>query len=157
MAATLYKDFSTRLNIIYFAMIGSGLFFLIVSYFIKNQNGKFDVDDEFKRILQIGLLVIIITLPQVSNFIYKKQLERAVAEKDLPAKLNSYFVANLIKFALLEAPGLMSIAFYFITGDYLFLIGYILILVLFLINRPTDQKLIEHLQLTHQEKADLGI
>lgn len=91
----------------------------------------------------------------VSGFMFKKSLETAVSKSYLIDKLTAYRVALIMRYAFLEAPSLLSIVAYLLTGNF----GYILIsgfiILYFIALRPTKDRLEKDLQLDYKQKEEV--
>jgi len=92
----------------------------------------------------------------MSNFMFKKQLDLAVAKSSLNEKLGGYQTALIIRFALLEGPSLFGIVSYLLSGNLLFLAISGLIILYFITIRPTRDKVETDLNLDYQEKTEMG-
>lgn len=76
-----------------------------------------------------------------SNLIFKKLLDQARQKSTDAAKIAGYRTALIVRYALLEAPSLVGIVAYFLTGNlfYIFISGFIILF--FLTFRPTKEKM----------------
>lgn len=150
------KQFFTVLGIIHLAMLMGQVMFLGVTFFILNENGPSLGDDfESMALLQIGIAGVIIMGLFGGNFLFKQQLVAAREKNTLGEKLNTYRTACIMRFALLEAPAILCIVAFMLTGNYFFAVVSAVVILVFLMNRPTKSKLILDLELSGEEKAIL--
>jgi hypothetical protein len=89
-----------------------------------------------------------------SSMIFKKFVESAATKPTLNEKLNNYRIACILRYALLEAPSLLGIVAYFLTGNlfYIFISGFIILF--FFTVRPTNEKTIADLKLDYKQKEE---
>jgi hypothetical protein len=140
------------LKIMHFAMLVGQVLFLFISIFLINVNGPFVVNDKelsgiFKFVVPFFAIAGLIT----SNFIYKSRLASIKIQSFLVKKINDYRAALILRYALLEGPSLLAIIVYLIFGDILFLSTAVLIMLYFLVIRPTTEKALEHLELNSED------
>lgn len=101
----------------------------------------------------VGGLTIISVL--VSAQLFNTKIKQLRNLKNLPAKLNAYRSATILRYAFLELPSLAAILLYMQTNNLLLLIFTGLILLLFIAYRPTKERLITDLELSPSEQAEL--
>lgn len=106
-----------------------------------------------------GLVVILVALLAaggfiLGSFIFRKQIAESMG-KTMIEKLVIYRQAMIIRFALLEGPGLFSIVLFFFTGNYLYMVITGAMVLFMMLNRPTDDLIAQHLMLTEQDKQEL--
>ncbi|AWW30498.1 hypothetical protein DN752_10385 [Echinicola strongylocentroti] len=87
-----------------------------------------------------------------SNLLFRKQLAKLMGTAELKAKLGGYLSSLVIKYALLEMPAMLSIVAYFITANYLFLGTAVVVLIVFILDRPSMGKAVADLQLSVAER-----
>ena len=88
-----------------------------------------------------------------SSILFKVQLKSIKAKPELKDKLNDYRGASLIKYAMLETPSMLAIVCYLLTANFIFL-GYAgLIVILFLLNRPSPENTVNDLELNQADKT----
>jgi hypothetical protein len=90
-----------------------------------------------------------------STFIFKFVIGRAASETNLGTKLSKYMGASLARMACLEVLGLFAAVIIFLTGNVLAFAGTALALMLFTINQPSRERVIEDLRLSSDEAAQL--
>ena len=80
----------------------------------------------------------------------------AVNTNNLMSKLEHYRAGLILKYALLEFPALAAVICYFLSGDWLFLMVVLFMLVIMFINRPTLDQVQTMLGLTQEEINQLA-
>ncbi len=131
-----------QLILLHTAMFLGQFFFLGVMFFIKSGEVR---EDKFYTFL-VPVLVIIGFVG--GHFIYKTLLSRIPASASLDQRLSSYRSASIAKWAFLEGSTLFTIIAYMMTGRMIFVAYVLLLLGVFVINRPTKDKLETELGLT---------
>lgn len=132
------------LNILWLALIIGQLLFALVIIFII-YTGTVAPMPEMKEIFFIGALVLASLGIMTGNRIFKSRLEIAKQQPSLAEKMNIYRAALIIKLALFEGPSLFAIIGYFLTGDIKILIPAALIVLLFMMSRPSKAKIMADL------------
>jgi hypothetical protein len=149
------KEYFKLLSIIHLAlMVGLVLFGLVVSFFIADFQHP-DNTSELARIIVYLVPGLCIAGLVASNMVSKNRVYQLKANSDLSAKLMGFREAMIIRFALLEGPGLFVLATIFITNDINYLIYAGVMVVLMLVKRPTMRSLIAELELDQKEIAFL--
>jgi hypothetical protein len=95
--------------------------------------------------------VVVLSSITASKFIYSKQVSEFDKTLPLENKLISYRTNNIIKLALLEGANIFNISVMIITANYLFAALFIIIVVLFLLNRPTKEKFIMDYEISAED------
>ncbi|HDZ15052.1 MAG TPA: hypothetical protein ENH60_09185 [Pricia sp.] len=88
----------------------------------------------------------------LSQLVYKKRLLTITQEEKLSIKLGKYQVAAILKYAIIEAPGILALLAYFWSGNALYLVIAIALIIYLFAQRPTVDKIIKELPLTHEEQ-----
>lgn len=141
-------------NLIYFAMVGILTAFALV-VFIQNTIGIIilvgpDLSLEFRYLLfTITPLSLFI-----GYFLFKKQLTTPVSAS-LIQKLKKYNQAILIRSACFEFPGLVAGVAAILSKDNSFLLFTALIIVLYMLYRPTINSIAIDLNLSQPERSQL--
>jgi len=102
------------------------------------------------------MLLIIVPLIAIGgiiggSFLAKAQIVEIKQKETLLEKLMAYQTTLLIKYALLEGASLLAIISYLLTGNTLFMGIATVIILLFVIYRPTITKIIVDLELDQAE------
>lgn len=147
------KEFFNSLNILHLALIVGVLMFMIVAIYLNFSETKVvESDDSFSFTLQVTALVLTVSSLTLGSFITKKRLTDAQKIESFTEKIGMYRGIMVLKYALIEGPALACTVFYLITGDFIFLALGLIMLFLFVLNRPTKEKAILDLDLKGEER-----
>ena len=144
------QTFLTSLKIVPIAMIVGPLFMLLAVLAMQADQLIFD----YESVELTYVLVLVAMLPGLifgGNFIFQQQTQAAINSDSLGKKTNAYFVANIIKGAMLEGGVILSIVFIFLTANLVFLMFWFLIVIVQVGSLPSKQKMIQTMQFTKSE------
>jgi hypothetical protein len=150
------SNFFKTLKIIHLAMLAGLAAFAVVIFFLTQDTQFFSLtpqDDFFALVVPIVLFSGII----MSSVIYKKFVSKGKTAKDLPAKTSIYLTSNIIRYALIEGPVLLALVIFNLNNNLLFLALAGIGILYFLSVKPNPAKISRELDLTYEEKAELGI
>lgn len=141
------------LSILHFSLLTGQLVFAAIAYYLRFSGTMptvdFGTDPTF---IVIGIAAIGAVLTVLAFTMYNKKIA-ALRDNSLPAaeKMNAYRAASLIRWAMLEAPVLLAIIAFMLTGNYNLLIIMGIILALFIVTRPTIAKAAADLSISESE------
>jgi hypothetical protein len=135
------EKFFTTINILFFALIGGQTIYFLVGLFLI-QSGNKEGFGGLNTIFMFITPVVVLSSILASKFIYTKQVTTFDKNLLLENKLVSYRTANIVRLALLEGANIFNISIMIITANYFFAALFIIIISLFLLNRPTKAKFI---------------
>jgi hypothetical protein len=145
------------IRILFFALlIGQVLFALIVTVMIETGilgSG----DHELTPFLVVAIIVIAAGAIPASFFLFRKRLAVINPEEELGKKIELYRAALILRMALCEVPVLFAIIVYFLTHDRSFLWMTIILIANFLYIYPSNEKIVNQLQLDSSEQSALGM
>ncbi|MCB0280314.1 MAG: hypothetical protein KDD94_12470, partial [Calditrichaeota bacterium] len=72
-------------------------------------------------------------------------------ETDFSKKLENYRTLSIVRYALLEAPSLLSLVLFFLSSDFFFLMISALLIFLLILIKPSRERLISELEPNPQE------
>jgi len=139
--SSILKNFFQTLNVIFIALLSGQTIYFVVGIFLI-QSGNIDGFGGMNTIFMFITPVVVLSSIIASKFIYSKQAAEFDKSLSLENKLVSYRTANIIKLALLEGANIFNISIMIITANYFFVALFIIIIALFLFNRPTKEKFI---------------
>ncbi len=143
------KKFLKTVSIIHIALCAVLMLLAIFVYF---KNGEFTARMNRQDIF-IYIVPIVATAGYfLSLLVFKKQMESISREEILSAKLGKYQLASLLKYALLEGPGILALIAYFWSGNALYLVIAIALIIYLFSQRPTAEKIKKELPLTLEEQ-----
>jgi hypothetical protein len=151
MAFTSGSHFRS-IKIIHFGLVTGVVFFIIVVLLVQFKGfGTFSED--IKVILLVVTSVFTFFGVFAGQFAYKKKIEEGKSKSRLIEKLDIYRSALIIKLALIEGPSFFAVVSYLLTGCYIFPGIALLLIVVFLMYRPTPDNFIMDLDLSPDEAA----
>ena len=139
------KGILKTLTLIHYALLGGLGMFCAVSLLIT-QDVKWDLnawDDPFFLMIPAAIVGGL----GMSSFLYKQQLSGLRAKATKEEKAKGYPTACIIKWALLEGPALLGIMAFLMTGNAYYISLALLLILYFILQRPTQQKMQSELQL----------
>ena len=148
------KDFIRNLNIIYFAQVMMLVAFSMVALYMYASGQLAEKTDE-DNIFLYAVPVLTIVFLAAGYFIFNILISKIDSSLKLTEKLTRYQVAVIVRSALMESAGLLAAVATIITGKIFFLGATMLVLVLFLLLRPTPYGITEDLKLSSEEKNEL--
>lgn len=148
------KDYLNRLSLIFHALVGVPLLAFVFIYLELDTGGLSALikDPEIVKMLSYILPTISMVLAGIAFILFKKNLPQAVGENNLRTKLNSYFTVIVQKYTLFEASSLLAVAGLFLTGNIIYTIIYLAMLLLLSLHRPTVHRISRDLKLKDDER-----
>jgi hypothetical protein len=141
------------LNIIYLSLASvMTIFGLVVFYLNYSGSNAVAPDNDFAQILQYVLFGLVPLGIATGYFVFKQQLSSIEPTLTLKRKLIRYQIAILIRSAFLEVPGLFATVAAMITGVNTFLLFTVMIVVIFILLRPTPSSIANDLGLSQSDK-----
>lgn len=149
------KEYFRTLNLIYYVQLSAMTALALVAYYLIQQGDVGTENNELAISFQ-KIIMIVIPISLGAGYILFRMLLRTVnPEMPLVYKMKKYFSANLIRSAFLEIPGLFVSVAAIITAHSLFLLIVPLILILFLLFRPSRSVIAQELGLSIEERSKL--
>lgn len=147
------REYFKAFTIIHFALLmGQVVFASVVYYLISSgsvSNKITDLDEVFIYAAPLAVLGGIAG----SIFVTKQRLGSIPNNATLEDKLFEYRAIVITKLAMLEGPAFFAIICYYLTSNLLYLGLVPILLVVFVLNRPTASKAVQDLSLNQQERA----
>lgn len=144
----LLNNFFKTNNIIYFALLGGLVFFLIIVLFLYSQ-GFIETDND--QTLYTAFLVISVVMTfnafVTGNIIYKKKIKEQAELNNITEKLMKYREAFLIRFTLLEGATFFLLIVFLVTANFLFIALAGFVLAYFIYLKPNRSKVLEEMNL----------
>lgn len=144
-------QFFKEMNIIYFALVAGQIMFFLVAFFIIKDNTNVAFGDEQAKMFSYFLPIVVIAIIPLGYVMYSKLCRGGKQRGSLEEKLTVYRSAVIIKLALIEAAGFLCLVFYILTASNQFLILFAIVIVAFLINKPSKHAMIRDLNLSTDE------
>ena len=143
-----FKEFFRSIQILHAAMFMGVVMLLVILKFILGIEDRSEGDYLF-AIIGIGLAMSSLVF---GNIIFNKKVE-AIKKEELPvmAKLTRYREAFIMNLALLEGPALICLVLHFLNGDPLLFYACIFMLIMLVLARPTEEKVMRALGLRSED------
>ena len=145
------KEYFKIISIFHFALaFGLIVFGLVISFLLADFQHP-DNESDFAKILVYlvpGLLIVGIV---ASIMVFSNRLDILKGEMDFRLKMEKYREALIIRYALLEGPGLFALVSIFLTNNSEYLLYAAAMLILLLIKRPSIKSAIKELELDQNE------
>ncbi len=149
------KEYFTLLTILHAGFLGAQLIFAAVVYYVNSTSRITSVEeaDNLNKLFQFIIPAFILASYIGGSIMVKTQLKTLKAKPALADKLQGYRALVLMRLALLEVPSLFSIVCFVLTSNYLYLGLAALIMIVFLLNRPTLYRTVNDLELTPMDRT----
>jgi hypothetical protein len=135
------EKFFTTMNILFFALMSGQTIYFVIGLFLI-QSGNMEGFGGMNTIFMFITPVVVLSSILASKLIYTKQAANFDKNLSLENKLVSYRTANIVRLALLEGANIFNISIMIITSNYFFAALFLIIIALFLLNRPAKAKFI---------------
>jgi hypothetical protein len=145
------------IRILYFAMLIGQVFFASIITVLVEAGFATGNNNSLITMGQVAVIVIAAVLVPASFFLFRKRLSIINPEEDLGGKLEKYRAALIIRMGLCQMPTMFATIVYFITGNHSFLWMIIILISNFLLIYPSNNKIIDSLQLNSSEQSSLGM
>ncbi len=149
------KEYFRNLNLIYLGQLSAMTLLALVAYYQIEKGNVGPGNNELAITFQKIIMVLVPVSLATGYVLFRFLLKSVHPEIPLVYKMKKYFSANLIRSAFLEIPGLFVSVAAMITAHSLFLIIVPLILIIFLLFRPTRSVIAQELNLSIDERAQL--
>lgn len=148
------KHYFKILNILFFALVAGQVLFAAVAImqrYFSDQPIAAALPGDTRFVMLLLPLITLIALA-ASWLLFTTKLKSVKDKTELSDRLKAYRSAQITRYAVMEAPSLLAIVAFLLTGTYLFLACAIFIILSFLYIRPTPASLIAHLQLPYEDQ-----
>jgi len=155
---TTPKELYKQINLLFIVLFLGIVILFGASVFIKitgNFNLAISNQEETGKIFRILLAVFIIVLFPLSHILHKRKIEKLDKRLELTKKLFYYKSSLLVKLFLIEYLCFFNIITFFFFGDPYLLIPASLLLLVFLMNRPTIERISNQLNITIEERENI--
>jgi hypothetical protein len=150
-------NYLKAIRILYLALlIGQIMFSLIVTVLVETGVISYGMNS-LTSVMQVAIIVMAAVAIPASFFLFRKRLSEIDPEEGLEKKLEKYRAALIIRMALCEFPAMFAIIAYFVTTNRSFLWMVILLIGNFLLIYPSNNKIVNSLQLNSSEQSSLGL
>ncbi|RYD74008.1 MAG: hypothetical protein EOP53_19100, partial [Sphingobacteriales bacterium] len=130
------------LSILHFSLLIGQIVFAAIAYYLHSSGTMAVIElGEDEKYVLLGVAALGLLLVGLALSVYKKKIATIKdTAQPVKEKMMAYRAASLIRWAMLEAPVLVAIIAFLLTGNYNFLIIAGAILLLFLSTKPSASK-----------------
>ncbi|MCW5908220.1 MAG: hypothetical protein KIS94_10195 [Chitinophagales bacterium] len=147
------KAYFKSLALLHFALTMGQVIFLMVLVYLHTSLMPEQADKTFATVLMYFVPAVALLSFSTGSFIYRTKLTALKTVSSLSEKLTGYRLTMITRFALWEGASLFSLIAYQLTGNNLFTVITVVFVLLFIVVRPTPEKLVYELELSPDEKA----
>lgn len=142
------------LAVMHFSLLIGQLMFAGIAYYLRYTKvfGSIIKDQEVLLLIVPALIALAVVFIMISYFSFKKKVE-SISKNDQPVteKLTAYRAASIIRWAMLEAPVLLLIIGFLLTGTSGLLLVIAVMLIMFVYTKPTIAKTAGQLGIREEE------
>lgn len=145
---SLGTKFSQMLILFYAIMLGHTMFALVIVLILKGEMATLDSSNN----MLLYVSAFISTSAVAAGYIlYKSRINRIQENDATDKKLDMWRTAFLIKMMLIDVACFLNLTFLMLTNNRIFLYLYILMAIIMLMNKPSQYKTIEELQIGDEQ------
>jgi len=143
-----------KLNITFYALLGSIFLFLIVALIIQQPNRALDAPSP-NIMTEYVLVILIIFSISGAYIVYILGTKKVTDKTPLVTKVEQFYKYSIIKLALFELAGILGLIGYLLTAVPLYLaIGFVVIMLMFL-HKPSFRRLAVEYKLSQKERESI--
>jgi hypothetical protein len=139
-----------QLKIIFYVLAAVQLIYFFI-VFILVQTESVTVDKNYSTTLGFIVPLLVILTVVGSKIFYSKSMSSLDKKLAVKEKLYHYQTKNIIRYSLFESANLLSITSYLLTGDFLYVGLFVIVMLLFFINIPDKEKFVIDFGLSSNE------
>jgi len=144
--------FIQTLQLIHLSLV-AGLLVFSVFAFVQNNGFNTDLTTDSSMLYLVPITALLGYFG--SQLLFKKMLSNIKLSDSFDTKLNTYQIASLVKYALIEAPAFIALFVYYTIGNALPLVIAVCLLAYLFVQRPNKEKIINILPLNSEERRAL--
>lgn len=148
------EDFHNKLGFIFHAMLALPLA-VFVYLFLEIRHRDLEpviIQESLIDVLRYLLPIAAAGIVAGGYYWFKKQLSIVNEQKALQERLSLYFKNSILFYAFIELASVILVGGLYLTTSAIFIIGYVLLLFLMSLNRPTPQKYVSDIRLSKAER-----
>ncbi len=146
------KEYLKTLNLFFYALLIGQLSFVII-LLAFSLSGVLQAYSTVRNMYYFIVLLIVAGAYYGGNYFYKIKLKEIRSKKILNEKFKLLQIALILRWSFLEGASMLSLAFFLISSDYLFMIIALAIIFLFYLQRVNKQQIFSDIQLSDEEMA----
>ncbi len=147
-----YREYYKILTVIHSVQLIGHVIILVIFYYINSTKQLSTDSKSLNDIFNILVPLSIIGGLFISSFLTKNNQKKIKKKSKLKDKLEEYQSSLLKKYALLGGLIFFALMGFLLTGNFLFLGLAGLIILVFILNRPSRHRTIKDLELNENEK-----
>ncbi len=142
--------------LLYWGMFLSLIVYILVSsIYVSNAGAVGNLDPQINYIIATLLIFSLIVLAPVSYLLPQRQIAKIDSGLFLAEKLLFYRKAMFVRFLTMNAAGFLVALGFLITGSTNFILVEVIVLLFFIIYKPSPFKIAADLELNEREKEKL--
>ncbi|ELR69594.1 hypothetical protein C900_04819 [Fulvivirga imtechensis AK7] len=148
------EDFHNKLGFIFHAMLALPLA-VFVYLFLEIRHRALEpvlTHGGLVDILRYLLPVVAAMIVAGAYYWFKKQLLVVNSQHFLQERLSLYFKNSILFYVFIELASVILVGGLYLTTSAIFIVGYVLLLFLMSLNRPTPQKYVSDIRLSKAER-----
>ena len=138
------------LNILFLTFLAGQVLYLSIGLFLVQSGAKEELS-QLNNIFLFAVPIIDLFIIFTSKSIYTKNVTNFDKNLPLENKILSYQTNSIIQLALLEGANIINVSVLTITANYFFAALFVIIISLFLLNKPTKEKFIIQYELNSED------
>ena len=140
---------------LYYALIFGQLAMCSVLLLLSSKSKPLPtLDMSFGDIKQLLMILLVPGAIMISHYLYSNKIREGKKLKGFEEKLMHFRASSIIRWALIEGINLINLVFFFLTGNYFFLLLFGFGFMIFLLTRPTADGFKQDYKLNSQEQQD---
>jgi hypothetical protein len=148
------REYFRSLQIVFYALIAGQFIFAMIALFIR-QMRVIDTVDGLDDIFLFIVPLFIIGGITGNWLFFNNRIKASILKTSMVEKMSDYRAILIIRYALLEGPTLLAIIVFLMTGNLLFLGMAGIVIIVFLVLRPSPQRAVKDLQLNPFEEQSV--
>lgn len=151
MARNLSTGFFFKLmNLIYVSFLLSAILMLIISIYLWGFEFKVQTQLSLSKQIILGVFIIISTF--LSQWIYRKTIQRVQPTDQIIVKLQTFQSAAIYRLTILEFTFIITILFFIFTKSWSILVISFALLLIIIFCKPTRRSFIKYFNLSEEDK-----
>lgn len=143
------------LDNIFIVLLSLQLFLLITFYFLV-ENNFVTAHQEFENIVRIIIMIINALVIIVPRVLYSIIIRKPAITKKTNEKIKRYSIFILFRMLLITVANVINLTAFLLTHNYIYLLIFVIILILFFIYRPLIKNIIKEFNFNLIEKNSAG-
>ncbi|MBX2843206.1 MAG: hypothetical protein KTR26_15660 [Flammeovirgaceae bacterium] len=149
---TARKSF-IQIKTIYIALLGGQLIFLAVAYILVSNHMVWTKQglDPLKYISMVSSVGALF-----ASYFFKEKFNRdASRQGNLNAKVEKYKIGTIVNGVIIEGANIFNLIVYLLTKEYSPLILFVFLIIIYILQFPTNDRIINDLKLTKSEQDEV--